>query len=112
MKVMLFAVLDRGPITDELYNAIIMDGYNGTIIKTQSLKHLLHNEDFTNPAVLSLSQIAEHTHASGQNTAMFVIVEEEKLDKLQEDIRHYTENFTKVHGAMFVIPVESFEGSF
>jgi|LAHS01.1.fsa_nt_gb hypothetical protein len=112
MKVLLFAVLDRGPATDALYSAIIADGYNGTIIKTQSLKHILAKNDLESPAVLSLSQIAEDTHEAGQNSTMFVIVDENKLPKLQKDIRQYTENFTKIHGAMFVVPIESFEGSF
>lgn len=112
MKVLLFAVLDRGEATDALYAAIIADGYNGTIIKTQSLKHILNNAALEKTAVLSLSEIAEDTHLSGQNSTMFVIVDDTKLPQLQKDIRHYTENFTKIHGAMFVVPIESFEGSF
>lgn len=112
MKVMLFAVLERGRATDELYSAIIADGYNGTIIKTQSLKHILRNEEFENAATLSLSQIAEETHEGGQNSTMFVIVDEKKLSRLQQDIREHTENFTRIHGAMFVVPISSFEGSF
>lgn len=112
MKILLFAVLERGEATDVLYSAIIRDGYNGTIIKTQSLKHVLNNPNLDNPAVLSLSQIAEETHSSGQNSTMFVIVDEDKLAKLQKDIREHTENFTKIHGAMFTVPIDSFEGSF
>ncbi|MCH3909841.1 MAG: hypothetical protein LKF75_04595 [Bacilli bacterium] len=111
MKILLFAVLDRGEATDALYAAIINDGYNGTIIKTQSLKHILSNSS-DKAAVLSLSQIAENTHESGQNSTMFVIVDEDKLPKLQNDIRTHTDNFTKIHGAMFTVPIASFEGSF
>lgn len=113
MKVILFAVLERGQATDALYSAIIADGYNGTIIKTRSLKHVLAGKDFgTAPAVLSLSEIAEDTHEAGQNSTMFVIVEKEKLPKLQGEIRKHTEDFNKIHGAMFVLPIEDFEGSF
>ena len=52
MKVLLFAVLERGRLTDALYSAIIADGYNGTMIKTQSLKH-----DFSANRALFLRQI-------------------------------------------------------
>jgi hypothetical protein len=112
MKVLLFAVLERGRLTDALYSAIIADGYNGTMIKTQSLKHVLQNENFEKAAALSLSEIAENTHEPGQNSTMFIIVDETKLPRLQEDIRKHTDNFKKIHGAMFVVPLSSFEGSF
>lgn len=112
MKVLLFAVLERGQATDQLYSAIINDGYNGTMIKTQSLKHILKGTDLEKAAAISLSEIAEETHEAGQNSTMFVIVDEEKLPRLQKDIREYTEHFAKIHGAMFVVPIDSFEGSF
>jgi hypothetical protein len=43
---------------------------------------------------------------------MFVIVEQEKLPRLQDDIRRLSGNFQKIHGAMFVVPIQDFEGSF
>ncbi len=110
MKKILFAVLERGQETDALYSSIIDSGYNGTLIKTQSLKHVLNNDSFK--AVLSLSQIAEDTHEAGQNATIFVIVDEEKLPTLRAMIREHTSNFDKIHGAMFVLPIEDFEGSF
>lgn len=110
MKKILFCVLERGIKTDELYSDIIDSGYNGTLIKTQSLKHILNNDSFK--AVLSLSQIAENTHEPGQNATIFVIVDEEKLETLKEKIRAHTGNFVDIHGAMFVLPIEGFEGSF
>ena len=109
---MLFAVLERGRETDALYATLIADGYNGTLIKTQSLKHVLQNEDLAKAAALSLSDIAENTHEPGQNSTMFVIVEQEKLPRLQDDIRRLSGNFQKIHGAMFVVPIQDFEGSF
>jgi hypothetical protein len=112
MKILLFAILERGNATDALFSAIIADGYNGTIIKTQSLKHVLKNPELESAAALSLSEIAEETHGSGQNSTMFVIVDDDKLPRLQKDIRDYTENFTKIHGAMFTISLDSFESSF
>jgi hypothetical protein len=112
MKMMLFAVLERGRDTDALYSTLIADGYNGTLIKTQSLKHVLQNEDLSKAAALSLSEIAEDTHEPGQNSTMFLIVDQEKLPRLQEDIRRLSGNFKKIHGAMFVVPIQGFEGSF
>jgi hypothetical protein len=109
MKVMLYVVLERGELTRQLVNQILKDGYNGTLIKTKGLKHV--NDSHDEPtAYLSLSQIAENTDET--NTTMFFILEDEQTKKLQNDIREGTANFKKIHGGMFVVPVNDFEGSF
>src|SRR5574344_790073 len=106
MKMMLFAVLERGRETDALYSTLIADGYNGTLIKTQSLKHVLQNEDLAKAAALCLIDIAENTHEAGQTSTMVVIVEQENLPRLQDDIRRLSGNFQKILGAMFVVPIQ------
>jgi predicted GTPase len=108
MKVMLFAVLEKGQATRQLINQIIKDGYNGTLIRTKGLKHMGTADDHT--AYISLSQIAENTDEA--NTTLFFILEEDKVKTLREDIARYTDNFKKIHGAMFELPVTKFEGSF
>lgn len=112
MKTILFAVLDRGEKTDLLYQAIIKEGFNGTMIKTQGLRHILERQIYEKPAVLSLSQIAENTHESGQNSTMFFIVEARDLLRLEDLIRQHTDDFKDIHGCMFVLPIQDFEGSF
>lgn len=107
MKVMLYVVLEKGAATRSLINQIIKDGYNGTLIRTKGLKHMGEGNE---GAYLSLSQIAENTEEA--STTIFFILEEEKLNHIKEDIRKYTEGFTKIHGGMFEAPISSFEGSF
>ncbi len=107
MKVMLFVVLDKGEPTRQLLNKIIKDGYNGTLIRTKGLKHMSAEDS---GAYLSLSQIAENTDEA--NASIFFIIEKSRLPLLQKDIREGTDGFAKIHGGMFVVPIQDFEGSF
>ncbi|MCI1244635.1 MAG: hypothetical protein LKK13_00905 [Bacilli bacterium] len=109
MKVLLFAVLESGHDTEKLLSALSHDGYNGTVIATTSLKHVLMSPHEEEPAFISLSNLADNTFEG--NTTLYILVDEEKLPKLQEDIRTYSGNFTKIKGGMFTLPVETFEGS-
>jgi hypothetical protein len=110
MKVLLFAVLENGDQTEKLLTVLSRDGYNGTVIPTSSLKHVLMGRHEEEPAFLSLSALADNTFEG--NTTLYIVVDQEKLEKLQNDIRKYTDRFKKVKGGMFVVPVETFEGSF
>lgn len=112
MKTLVYLILDRGEETDEIFSSLLESGYNGTLIKTQSIKHILNQEQFASSAVLSLSDLAENTHASGQNSTCFFVLEEEKLEEFKNIIRAKTASFEKIHGAMFEVPILHYEGSF
>ncbi len=104
---MLYVVLDKGEDTRLLLNQIVKDGYNGTLIRTKGIKHLSGDDT---SAYLSLSQIAENTDDA--SATVFFILEEDKLVPLQNEIKKGTDHFKKIHGAMFVLPIKDFEGSF
>lgn len=112
MKTLVYVILDRGEETDEIFSSLLESGYNGTLIKTQSIKHILNQEQFASSAVLSLSDLAENTHASGQNSTCFFVLEEDKLEDFKGIIREKTDSFKKIHGAMFEVPILHYEGSF
>ena len=46
------------------------------------------------------------------NLTLFIVIEEEKLEALKQEIREATENWTKIKGGMFVLPLTSVEGTF
>jgi hypothetical protein len=108
MKVLFFAVLEKGAASDELLKDLQIKGYNGTLIRTESLKHVL--QDQNGGAYVSLSELAETT--ADTNNSMFFIIDEKRVDDIENDFRKFTANFTKCHGCMFTIPVENFVGSF
>jgi hypothetical protein len=110
MKVVLMAVFETGANTEKLLSNLSADGYNGTVIASSSIKHLLYDKNEDVPAFISLSKLNENNFVA--NTTLYVVVEEEKLAKLKADIRDYTSDFKKIKGGMFVLPVVDFEGSF
>lgn len=108
MKVLFFAVLERGEASDLLLKDLSIKGYNGTLIQTESLKHTLKGHEGS--AFISLSELAENTPDT--NNSMFFIIDEAKIPEIKNEFRDYTADFTKAHGAMFIIPIADFEGSF
>src|SRR5574344_125866 len=108
MKVLFFAVLEKGAASDALLKDLSVKGYNGTLIQTESLKHILKGQE--GAAFISLSELAENT--PDMNNSMFFIIDESKVDDIKKEFRSHTADFTKAHGAMFVIPIIDFEGSF
>lgn len=108
MKVLFFAVLERGTASDLLLRDLSVKGYNGTLIQTESLKHILKGKDGS--AFISLSELAENTPDT--NISMFFIIDDSKIPEIKKEFREFTGDFEKAHGAMFVIPIADFEGSF
>lgn len=109
MKVMLFAILDRLDATEELIRSLSKEGYNGTVISTTDIKHIL--PQLTGGGVsVSLSMLADDLPSG--NVTLFIIIDEDKLEDLKQEIRDATGNWTKAGGGMFVLPLLSFEGTF
>lgn len=109
MKVMLFAILDRLDATEELLRSLSKEGYNGTVISTTDIKHVLPKLRGEGVSV-SLSMIADDLPSG--NVTLFIIIDDDKLEALKQEIRDATGNWTKAKGGMFVLPLLSFEGTF
>ena len=109
MKVMLFAILDRMDATEELLRSLSKEGYNGTVLPTHGMKHVLPKLAGEGVSV-SLSMLTDDL-PSGHMT-LFIIIDEEKLEDLKKEIREATGNWTKAKGGMFVLPLLSVEGTF
>lgn len=110
MKHLLFVVLENKKETHDLIRNLSNNGFNGTVLSSTSLNHVIHDEDEDTPSFFSLAHISENKFV--HNTTIYFILEEKELKEVQTLIREYTENFKKVKGGMFTTPVESFEGSF
>ena len=109
MKNLIFAIIEKHTISEEVLESLSKAGYNGTVVPSTSLKHAIldHGEA---PMFFNLSHLDEESFEN--NTTLFIVVDEEKTENVLNIIREHTKNFTLSHGGMFVTPLTSFEGSF
>lgn len=111
MKHLLFVVLVNKKETNDLLLKLSQQGFNGTVLSSTSLKHLIHEEEDEDAiSFLSLAHISEKKYV--HNTTIYFILEDDDLKIVQQSIRNITENFNVVKGGMFSTPIESYEGSF
>lgn len=110
MKHLLFVVLENTKETTDVIHELSQKGFNGTVISSTSLKHLLQDERADLPSFISLSQI--HSNSLTQNTTIYFILEDEELEEVRALIRERTNHFQNTKGGMFSTPIESYEGSF
>ena len=110
MKHLLFTTLENTKETHDLIHHLSQLGYNGTVLSSTSLKHILQDENEDVPSFFSLAHYHENKFV--QNTTIYFILEEEELEEVENEIRKATENFTNTKGGMFSTKLDSFEGSF
>lgn len=110
MKHLLFTILENTKETHDLIHHLSNIGYNGTVLSSTSLKHILNDENEDVPSFFSLAHIHENKFV--QNTTIYFILEDDELEEVKSEIRKYTNNFTNTKGGMFASPIESYEGSF
>lgn len=110
MKHVLFTVLENTRETHDLIRELSKKGFNGTVLSSTSLKHVLEDEHEDTLSFISLSHIHENRFV--QNTTIYFILEDEELEQVKQLVREFTDNFKKVKGGMFATPIESYEGSF
>ena len=109
MKVMLYVVLDHLPKTEQLLRNLSEKGYNGTVIPTAGLRHVLPKFEDQKMAV-SLANLVDDIPQG--NITLFIVIDEDKVETLKDEIREATGNFNEIKGGMFVLPLTSWEGSF
>lgn len=110
MKHLLFTTLENTKETHDLIHHLSELGYNGTVLSSTSLKHILHDENEDVPSFISLAHVHENKFV--QNTTIYFILDDKELDEVRSEIRKATDSFKKTKGGMFVAPIEGYEGSF
>ena len=110
MKHLLFVTLENTKQCHDLIHDLSRMGYNGTVLSSTSLKHILQDENEDVPSFFSLAHYHENKFV--QNTTIYFILEEDELKEVQEENRKATDNFKSTKGGMFATKLESFEGSF
>ncbi len=108
MKVLLFAILDHVPASEQLLRNLSKEGYNGTVMPTEGMHHAFPQLGDSRVKAVSLAALTDDI--PNGNFTLFIVLEDDRLESLQEEIRSATGNFQTIKGGMFVLPVSSVEG--
>ena len=110
MKHLLFVTLENTKQCHDLIHDLSRMGYNGTVLSSTSLKHILQDENEDVPSFFSLAHYHENKFV--QNSTIYFILDDKQVEEVKESVRKYTDNFQNTKGGMFETPVDSYEGSF
>ena len=108
MKRVVYLVLKSSPESLHTLEEIRKDGYNATVMTTESLRHAL-DELPEERYFFSLRHVEKVT--TNDSFLCLFIIDEDKVEGLKEVIRKSTENFTKIKGFMYSKKIEDYEGS-
>ena len=108
MKRIVYLVLKSTPDTIHTLEEIRRDGYNATIMTTESLRHAM-DELPEERHFFTLRQVEKMS--ANESILCLFIVDEDKLEHLKEVVRSNTDNFNRIKGFMFSRPIEDYEGS-
>ena len=108
MKRIVYLVLKSSPESLRTLEEIRRDGYNATIMTTESLRHAV-DELPEERYFMNLRQVEKMT--TNESFMCLFVIDEDKVEHLKEVIRKSTENFKKIRGFMFSRPIEDYEGS-
>jgi len=108
MKRLVYLVLKQSPDVFGVLDEIRKDGYNATVVSTESLHHALDDAP-EDKHFFNLRHIEEM--AKQESMLCLFVVDEDKVEHLKQVIRANTNHFTLVKGFMFSRPIEDFEGS-
>ena len=108
MKRVLYLILKNSPIAHRTLEELRKDGYNMTLISSESLRHAI--EDFPEDHHFFTLRNLEAQQAQESLLGIFV-GEEEQVEQIKKSIRLSTNNFQDIHGFMFSEKAEDYEGS-
>ena len=108
MKIELTLVLKSTDRAFETLQQLSQEGYNATVISTESLRHAVDyypgEHHFFNLRDLEKKEMLE-------SILCVFVVEQEKLEHLKQVIRDCTSNFTAIKGFMYSRSIDDYEGS-
>lgn len=104
-----FIIINDNDIGEQALKELGKAGFNGTVVPSTSLKHVLHDNKEM-PMFISLSHLESSEYKN--NTCVFILAEKERAKEISTIIRSLTDDFKKCKGAIISLPVEYYEGSF
>ena len=108
MKKELYLVLENSETAFATLEELKKEGFNATVISTESLRHAVdyfpEENHFVNLRQLEQKQLL-------QSLLCLFVVDAEKLNTIKEVIRQYTNNFKDIKGFMYSRDITDYEGS-
>ena len=108
MKRILYLVMKSSPEAIQILDQIRLEGYNATVMSTESLRHAL--DDLPEERNFFTLRQAEKAKLHESILCLF-IVDEDKVNHLKDVIRERTKSFNLIKGFMFSRTIEDYEGS-
>lgn len=108
MKKELFLILKGNELAFETLQVLKNDGYNATVISTESLRKALDyypgEHHFFNLRYLEEKEMQE-------SVLCLFIVDDDRCEHLKQLIRDCTKDFKEIKGCMFTRQIDDYEGS-
>ena len=107
MKKVLYLVLENSPKAVETLVELKKEGFNATVVSTESLRHAL-DESPEDHHFFGLRHLEQEVTTS---SICLFIVDESQLVTIIKVIKDYTNNFKDIKGFMYSQNVDNYEGS-
>ena len=108
MKRVLYLVLKSGEGAFHTLDELKKDGYNATVVSTESLHHVVdyfpEEHHFFNLRQLENKEMLE-------SILCLFVIDESQLGNIKSSIRKLTDNFKEVKGFMYSQEISDYEGS-
>ena len=108
MKKVLYVVLKNTPVVHDMLEELKNEGYNGTLIGSNSLRHAMEyfpeDHNFLNLRHLEDTEISESV------LCMFVW-DEDVIEVIKGKVRKFTNNFKSIKGFMYSQEIGDYEGT-
>lgn len=85
------------------------EGFNATVLSAEGLRHAI--EYYPEDHHFFTLRHYEKKEEVEMMVCLF-IVKDDQLEKIKDTIRHYTNNFKDIKGAMYSQEIKDYEGSF
>ena len=107
MKKVLYLVLENSPKAIETLEELKKEGFNATVVSTESLRHAL-DESPEDHHFFGLRHLEKEVSTS---SLCLFIIEENQLHVITSVIKQFTNNFKDIKGFMYSQSVDNYEGS-